>query len=362
MELSIVDSLDCVSAEDFDRLDSSAGSAACYQRTRQRERDGRWRCRYLHATDSGRLIAMVPLYTAVGRAWPDPAYDPSTWELPPELTGDYSPGDCLLVGGFADLRTGFAVAEQAREPTVLGELLAGIAGFAAQQERCLAFPYLLPDAQPAVTAATAGRVGWAPLAREARLARVTDADWYAGMPGDVRRNLRRDQKLIAAAQIVPSRHSWPEVEELASEVIAEHNIALGRFDHAEFVKLRNREWDACPGVELTVFGASTASVTGFVTALIWQDRLEAYEIGLRGEHGPQRFAAYLDLVFYQPLRTAQAAGLTDIRLGVTSERVKAGRGAVFADLSGGLLSLPDTRWLAEHALPALRENRNGELR
>jgi hypothetical protein len=362
VELSIVDSLERVSAEDFDRLDSSAGSAACYQRTRQRERDGRWRCRYLYAADGGRLMAMLALYTANGRAWPDPAYDPSTWELPAGLRGDYAPGDCVLVGGFADLRTGFAVAEQAREPAVLGELLAGIAQFAAEQDRCLVFPYLLPDAQQAVTAATAGRIGWAPLAREARLARVSDADWYAGMPGEVRRNLRRDQKLIAAAGIVPSRHSWPEVEELASDVIAEHNVALGRFDHAEFVRMRNREWDACPGVELTVFGASTASVTGFVTALIWQDRLEAYEIGLRGEHGPQRFAAYLDLVFYQPLRTAQAAGLTDIRLGVTSERVKAGRGAVFADLRGGVLSLADTRCLAAPALPALPDHRDGELR
>jgi hypothetical protein len=349
VELSIVDSIECVSAEDFDRLDSSAGSAACYQRTRQREQDGRWRCRYLHATDGSRLLAMVPLYTATSRSWPDPAYDPSSWELPAGVRGDYSPGDCLLVGSFADLRTGFAVAEPDREPAVLRELLAAIAEFAAEQDRCLTFAYLLPEARQAVSAATAGRTGWAPLAREARLARVTDTDWSTRMPGEVRRNLRRDQKLIAAAGIVPSRHSWPEVEELASTVIAEHNVALGRFDHAEFVRMRNREWDRCPGVELTVFGASTDSVTGFLTALIWQDRLEAYEIGLRGEHGPQRFAAYLDLVFYQPLRTARAAGLTDIRLGVTSERVKAGRGAVFADLSGGVLSLPDTRCLAAQA-------------
>ncbi|HEV2887522.1 MAG TPA: hypothetical protein VGX49_11465, partial [Jatrophihabitans sp.] len=190
MELTVIDSLDQVSGADFDRLDSSAGSAACYERTRQREHDGRWRCRYLRATEHGRLTALIPLYTASGRAWPDPVYDPSGWQLPPAVRDDYAAGNCLLVGGFADLRTGFAVADQAREPAVLRELLAAIARIAAEQDRCLVFPYHFPDARQALDEAAGALIGWALLGREGQLRGVSEPGWHAGMRAGVRYNLR----------------------------------------------------------------------------------------------------------------------------------------------------------------------------
>lgn len=349
VQLSVLDGIGAVPAADFDRLDSAAGAAGSYYRTLQREADGRWHTRYLRRTDGGRLTALLPLHTVAGRRWPDPAYDPGGWPLPDGWRADYSPAGCLLVGSFADLRTGFPVAEELREPRALRELLALLARLAAAEDRCLVFPYTLPAARQALTAATGDRIGWASLGREARLPGIAEPDWLSTVRADVRRNLRRDPKLIAAAGIRASRHSWPEVEELASVLIAEHNTAQGRFDHAEFVKLRNREWDACPGLELTVFGARSATVTGFVTAFVWQDQLELYEIGLRGEKGPERLAAYLDLVFQQPIRLARATGLTGIRLGVATEQVKASRGAVLHELSGGVLSLPDVRRLAARA-------------
>src|SRR4051812_42104164 len=197
MELTVLDSIDSIDPADFDRLDSDAGSAGSYPRPRQREHDGRWRCRYLCRTDGGTLSALLPLYTVSGRSWPDPAYDPSGWPLPDGWRTRYSAEGCLLVGSFADLRTGFPVAGQLRGPAALGELLAAVAQLAAAQERCLVFPYLMPAARQALAAAAGDRIGWALLGREARLHGVSDPDWLGSLRARVRRNLLQDPLLIA---------------------------------------------------------------------------------------------------------------------------------------------------------------------
>lgn len=346
MQIAVVDRIDDIPAADFDRLDRSAGAAGSYQRTRQRQADGRWRCRYLRATDDGRLTALIPLYTAAGDSWPDPAYDPGSWPLPAGAAGGCVASRCLLVGSYADLRTGLPVEAGRRGCRELRDLLEPIARLAAAEDRCLVFPYLFGDARHALDKASDGNIDWALLGREAQLRGISEPGWESRLPRPVRYNLRHDRSLIAAAGVRSSVHPWAEVEQQASEFIAKHNAGKGRFDHPEFVKLRNRQWDACPDVELLVFAAHSGPVSGFVTGLVWRDQLEIYEIGLRGEPGKQRLAGYLDLVFRQPLELARARGLTDIRLGPAAERIKAGRGAVFENLYGGVLHARDTELLA----------------
>ncbi len=345
MELSIIDSIDDISRADFDRLDSSAGSAGCYSRTRQREADGRWRTRYLRAVENGRLGALIPLHTAHGRNWPDPMYDPTHWELP-AAEEDYRAGRCLLVGSFADLRTGWPVAPDLRDPAPLRRILTGIARHAAEQDRCLVFAYLFSDARRSLAEASDGAISWTRLAQEGHLHDVSEPGWLDKLAGPIRYNLRRDQKRIAKAGVVSDQHAWPDVEEAASVMIAEHNVRKGGVDHAEFVKMRNQQWHACDGVELMVLSARSANASGYLTLLVWQDSLELYEIGLQGEHGPERLAVYLELMFHRPLRLAQERGLRLIRLGQAAEQVKAGRGAVLEDLYGGVLALRDTQDLA----------------
>ena len=347
VEIDLIDSVSTVPAREFDRLDSSAGAAGCYDRMLQRESDGRWRRTYLRCVDgeSGRLRALIPLYRTRGRTWPDPAYDPRTWGLPEEVADECTAQDSVIVGSYADLRTGLHVDPGLRSPENLRELLARIARVAAEENRSLVFPYVFREAQRVLTAAE-GAIAWKVLGQEAHLRGVADPAWETRLPGRMRRNFRLDRAAIAAAGLGGSMHAWHEVEDSVSELIAEHNVRLGRFDHAEFVKLRNRQWDRCEAVEFFVFATQSSTVNGYVTAWVWEDELDLYEIGLRGEAGPDRFAAYVDLAFGQPLRFAQARGLNRIRLGMAAEKTKSVRGAVFTNVYGGVLNARETKRLA----------------
>ena len=347
MDIAVIDSIADVAAADFDRLDAAAGAVGSYQRILQREVDGRWQARYLRCLDGDRLTALIPLYTAQGTRWPDPVYDPAGWPLPDSEHEGLEVGSCLLVGSNADLLTGLPVVDELRRPAALRELLTAIARLAADESRGLAFPFFYGDARQAVDRATAGAVSWASLGREGRLEGVDDPGWEASRSRPVRYNLRHDRKLIEAAGIQSSIRTWSEVETPASELIAEHNVRAGGFDHPEFVKLRGQRWDNCPGVEFLVFVGESPDLSGYVTGWVWRDELAVYEIGLSGEDSPERLACYLELVFCRPLQLAQQRGLRRIRLGPTAERIKAGRGADFHELYGGVLDVVAAKHLAE---------------
>jgi hypothetical protein len=346
VEIAVIDSIAEVRAADFERLDISTGAVGSYHRVSQREADGRWRARYLRCLEGDRLMALIPLYTAQGSNWPDPVYDPTGWPLPATDTEDCAADSCLLVGNNADLLNGLPVAAELREPGPLRALLAAIARLAADEGRCLAFPFCYPAARQAIDRASNSAIHWGLLGREARLEGVDDPGWQAGLSRPARYNLRHDQALIEAAGIRSRIVDWAEVAEPASALIAEHNVRVGMFDHPEFVKLRGQRWQDCPGVEFMVFAAESDSLTGYVTGWIWHDELAVYEIGLPGAESPQRLACYLELVFRRPLQLARQRGLRMLRLGPSAERIKASRGAVFHELSGGVLDVVATKHLA----------------
>jgi hypothetical protein len=337
MRLDAIEHLQDVPPGQFDALDGAAGAAGCHGRLRQRESDGRWRAGYVRGMQDGVLRAAVPFYECRGRAWPDAAYDPSRWELPQALRAECAAGAAVLVGGCCDLRSGLPVDRDRLDRRHVRALLVALAGVAAARGRALAFPYAFPAARSALAQAADDQIAWTVLGREAQFRDVAAPDWEDRQPSRIRYVLRRDRRLMAAAGVREERSTWPEAEHAACELIAAHNIRKGQADHPEFVRLRHREWDQCPGVELTAFTAAADGVRGVLTALVWNSELELYEIGVDGAEGPARLAVYLNLIFHAPLRFARERGLAHLRAGLAAETPKASRGAVFRELHGGVL-------------------------
>jgi hypothetical protein len=328
---------------EFDSLDRSAGAASSLGRLRQVEQDGRWRTRYLRVVRGTEVVAAVPVYASTAPVWPDPAYDPRGWGHPADLVGPLSADRCLVVGGVYDRRSGFPVRldEHGRNTR---DVLVAAARMAAAEGRALIFPYAYGRARRALDAAVDG-ISWTSLARESHFRDIGDPDRPIG--SRVRGVLRRDRRLIEAANLHAYVTSWADSERVAVPLIAEHNNRLAVPDHPEFVKMRYRQWSECAGVELVVFFAAASSVTGVLTAIVWRDQLELCEIGLPECQDSARIAVYLDLLFHQPLAYARRRGLRHMRAGTAAETPKHSRGAVVEELFGGLLTVDQTRELAD---------------
>lgn len=330
-------------AAEFDALDRSAGAAGSLGRLRQVERDGRWRTRYACVARGDTLVASVPVYSSTAAAWPDGAYDPRNWGLDPDVVEPLSADRCLLVGGVYDQRSSFPVELDERGDNVR-DALRIMARIAAAEGRSLAFPYAYGRARRALDAVADG-VHWTRLARESHFRDIDDPD--RPIASRVRGVLRRDRRLIDAANLSASVLSWADAEPAALELIAGHNIRKDVPDHPEFVRMRYRQWSECTDVELVVFRVTAPAVTGILTALVWRDELELYEIGLPECDDSVRIAVYLDLIFHQPMAYARRRGLRRIRAGSAAETPKGSRGAVLEDLFGGVLTIDATRELAD---------------
>jgi hypothetical protein len=349
MKITIIERASELAPDEFDALDQRAGAAGCYDRIRQRETDGRWRARYVKCADGGRLLAAIPVYACRGRRWPDPAYDPGTWEIM-DLGSHFSPAEYLLVGGCYDRRTGFHVESGCWGPARLRPILTGVADAAAQDGRGLLFPYMYAEAKEALAQVTGGAISWNMLARESEFRDVADPAWEEKLGSRIRYVLRRDRRLISAAAVITGVCSWPDVESGAARLIACHNARKGQADHPEFVTMRYREWNECPAAKLIVFTASSGMIEGYLTALVWDGQLELYEIGLSGDDSSDRLATYLSLMFHQPLAYAGERGLRNIRAGLAAEIPKTARGARLRHLYGGVMTPAQTRTIADGCL------------
>jgi len=291
----------------------------------------------------GRFVVGVPIVNSRGRNWPDSRYHPDHWGMTSEpLTAE----QIMLVGGCADLRSNLQISDGERWRALPGEVVRHIARLAAAEGRCLVFPYVSGPAAKRLTDASGGLISWRPAAREAHFDDVLEPDHESKLGSRVRGVWRRDRKLLARTDLHTWVDDWPEAAAEASALIATHNSRKGQADHTEFVRMRHDQWDECEQVELIVFGAECTGVRGMMTAFIWRDELELYEIGLTGEEGPHRLAAYISLLFHQPLALARERGLGRIRAGIGAETPKSSRGAVFTDLHAGMLDVRRTRMLA----------------
>ncbi|MFJ8155126.1 hypothetical protein [Streptomyces sp. NPDC094468] len=332
--------------QQFDSLDRAAGFASSYSRLRQKEADPRWVSRYLGWFDDCLLKAAIPVYRPRMKSWPDMAYDPRSWNLPDGAGDECSPEASLMVGGCSDRRTGLHADAEARTPGQLRRLLVELARAAADEDRCLVFPYMYTDARDALALATDDRIAWAELGREAHVFGLSDPQWESRLPSKVRNTLRRDQRKIAAVPMTVGEASWNEVHSWAAELISSHMAGKGNQEITEFVSLRYSDMESNPDVGLMAFTAQSAGLRGVQTILLWQGEMEVYEVGLTGDDSDERFALYVNLLFHLPFRYAQARGIDHIRLGSKSETPKAARGAVFENYYGGVLGLDETKRLA----------------
>lgn len=342
LRLTVISDISDIPAANFDSLDSTAGAAGCYHRVRQWQADGRWQVRYVSGVVDGRFVAGVPIINSSGRNWPDARYHPAHWGMTPE---SLSAEQIMLVGGCADLRSNLQICDGKRWQAIPGEVVLHIARIAAAEGRCLVFPYISGPAVKRLTAAAGGQISWRPVAREAHFDGVLEPDHESKSGSRIRGVWRRDRKLLARTDLHTWVTAWPEAAAEASGLIATHNSRKGQVDHAEFVRMRHDQWDECEQVELIVFGAECPGVRGMMSAFIWRDELELYEIGLTGSEGPHRLAAYISLLFHQPLALARERGLRRIRAGTGAETPKSSRGAAFTDLHAGLLDVQRTRML-----------------
>jgi hypothetical protein len=329
----------------FDSLDRTAGFASSHSRLGQKELDARWVSRYVGWSDGQVLRAVIPVYRSRMTSWPDAAYDPRSWRLPDGVGDECPPGAALMVGGCGDRRTGLHTDAEARTPGQLRRLLAELAELAADEGRCLVFPYMYTDAKDALAAATDDRIVWAQLGREAHMFGLSDSQWQSKLPRKVRNTLRRDKSRIAAVPMTVREASWDEVHSSAVELISLHNAKKGQQELPEFVSFRYSDLQ-CSDVELVAFTVQSATVRGVATILLWRDEMEGYEIALTGDDSDERFALYVNLAFHVPFQLAQDRGIDHIRFGSGAETPKAARGVVFRDYYGGVLSMDETKRLA----------------
>jgi hypothetical protein len=351
MDISILSDLDSVDAGRFNALDPGCSALCCHGHTLIRENDGRWRVRYLRCVDdAGELAAVIPLYTSKAESWSDPAYDPATWPFD-AAPAALAPSAALLVGGRSDLRSSLHARPDLLASPDLRRVLARVAALAAEEGRGLVLPYLPPASREALTRAGGERISWALLGRAARLRGVTEPDWHARIGSHARATLRKDQRLFDSVPMKVAVRTWPEVEDYACAMFAEHNVGLGSPDHPEIARLRNRELMDCAEVELVVFTCETEHVFAVVAGLVWNGELILHELGLRGDGGErERLAVYLNLSFHESVRYARERGLRDVLLGMKATATKSSRGCVFEDVYGGVLGVADTGQLAD--LPA----------
>lgn len=357
LEIGILTSLAEADPAGFNRLDPGGGAMCCHGHTLIREHDGRWRARYLRCLDErGELAALIPLYTSAAETWPDPAYDPASWDFPEGgYDGGLTPATALLVGGRSDLRSSLHVRADLLASAQLRRVLAYLSALAAGEGRGLVLPYLPPAAREALDRAADGRIAWTRLGRAAWLRGVTEPDWTARIGAHARATLRKDELLFQAVPMTARTPPWAEIEDLAYEMFAEHNLSLGSPDHPEIARLRAREFQDCGEVEPVAFTCASENVFAVMGALVWQDELVLNEIGIRGTgRDRERLAVYLKLVFHESVRYARARGLRDVMLGMKAAAPKSSRGCVFEDVYGGVIGVEDTEKLAGPPAPTGR--------
>lgn len=330
----------------FDLLDRKPGFPSSHSRLRQMEQDGRWVVRYLGRRDGSRLRAAIPLARCRAYSWPDDSYDPCSWNLPSAIADECSPGTALLVGGYCDRRSGLHVAAEDRTPDRLRSLLVEAAKVAADEGRCLVFPYVYAEVKQALSEAAHDRIAWAGLAREAHIHGICDPDWESRLPRDSRHTLRRDRRRIAATAFTAQEVPWDEASPWAAEMIARHNARKGRPELPEFVSLRYGDLQGLPDVDLVAVSGGAADMRCIQTYVLREDEVEVYEIALTGEDSAERLALYTHFTLHLPISYARSRAIDHIRLGFGSEAAKTARGATLEELYGGVLSVAETKRLA----------------
>jgi hypothetical protein len=306
-------------------LTSTAGPYGSVARLAQVESDRRWRARYIVVRSRHELVAVLPVHCSELDRFPDQNYDPA------RAFGDgpSSPREWLLVGGLRDLVAGLLVAPGEVAVRASAAAVASAARLAASEGRRPAIPYLVRDGGHLdVTSRTL-------VLKEVVTAQACGLSLRPSYPdqltGRYRSVVRRDLALIRENGLQAEAVLVKNVIDRLAPLIAARNAKYGSPDHALLVRMRLTEWCEVSDVLPVAFQVDCPQLYGASVAFESQGRLYVYEIGVDGDAGKARHAAYVELLLYAPIRYGNNRGLASIDLGLGAVTAKKLRGCSVAD-------------------------------
>jgi hypothetical protein len=341
MTTTIGPTIDLISAAGFDNM-NRIGAAGSHGRLRALEDDPRWDSAYVLSERAGALVGATPMYRCRAGAWPDVAYAAETWN---RSFAAASPAKSVLMGGRSDLQSSVFLSDDAVTEELVRSVTRRCAEWAGDSEYLL-LPYFSGPDWTALSESLGSTVSWQCVGHEASFLAPFPTAPGVQLPRRVRQTLSRDDRNSRSHGIEARVTSWDEanLSGVAAQLIAEHNARFGSADHSVLVESRMAAWQQTPGIDLLVFHAWSATGSdGFVTALVWRDTLELFEIGLCGEPGAERHSLYVELVFRAPMAFAAENELRCITTGLAAGVPKAARGASFSPVYCGVASLADVR-------------------
>lgn len=292
-------------------------------------RDPRFRTTFLVACSgtTREPVGILPVSRPVLPQWHETGYDPA--RLPSQVA-TVDPSDYLLVAGTGDFHEVVAVshAHAGEHREALRALWREALAIGRAEDRFAIAQYVRRDGSLAAAARKAGGLFEVPVTNRYVIPNVApNKDGYLeGLDRRRRSLVRRDLRDIAAAGFRTTTMSWDALPEWAFEAIS---AVKSRYTptNPRLVSFWLRQLAQDPAVERVAFVSEAASGARSVS-LGWfrPGVLELYEVGLLGPER-DRVQAYLEVMFYAPLRHLWARGGGSLDLALEASRPKVLRGA-----------------------------------
>lgn len=285
----------------------------------------------------GEAVGVMPVASPVQPTWHHPGYDPGRWGLP---LVSRDPRDYLLVAGTSDyrqaLRTCLRRPEESHE--VAGSLLCAALELGVAGARTPLLQYVERDSPlgAAMTAHVSLRIV-GDVNRYVIPSSGRDLNEYLAVLDRRKRSvIRRDLRDLTARDFRTMTSTWSELPDWTSDAISRvraRHVAT----HPRLVAYRLGQLRTDPQVEQVAF-TTTSSTGSRAVSLGWiyDGALELYEIGMPAG-GEDELLAYLEVMFYAPLRLLWSRGGGSLDLALEAPRPKMLRGAQPVPLVAGLV-------------------------
>ncbi|MEV4628240.1 GNAT family N-acetyltransferase [Micromonospora sp. NPDC049523] len=158
------------------------------------------------------------------------------------------------------------------------------------------------------------------------------SDYLAACPYRRRLNIRREQAAFEASKLTLERgrlgDHWRRLAGLSAQVFQRYGAVGAEGKRLTRYRRMVEHWSP----DLTVLLLrDTSGIVGFSSLVPWDGDLYVLDYGLDYDRAGAH-AEYFQLVYYEPLRIAAAAGLQRVQLGKSALQAKRLRGAVVTPL------------------------------